>query len=288
MRRQRWLAPILAGGGVALLASVVTLVPQFVGNPSLPPAQGVSAGSAFTPIAGTLVPDGRDDRFRHSVDLVIENAEQLELHNEQMLSNPDRFDGMVIGIAFVEDGRTIDGGKQLANLDEADTNSSRAAPEPSSCDRSIGQPSDDEIGVWLNCSDAGTLAGFYVSVSEPGSARQSPEERIQDLLEAYGRYQLPESLADLGYMAPPEIFADVAFDVEIKSDVIGVNVIDVKDATTFEQRFPDFANSIVASALSVLPGATVRLTLNGECGDFAAAAGSDGFCSFDRSSLEKP
>lgn len=250
-------------GIIAGLAVVVACV-----SPALFAA--VSAKPQADPqVTGTLVSDSRDARFSEPVDLVIEDAHQLERHTAEYDVHPEWFEGMAIGIAFTADDVLAGGGDAAAKVDEkraGETTSTQVK-----CATDLAEPFAGAPGQWYRCGGSGHSGAYFIprdTTPEADLITQVAAD-ITALSDA-----LDPKLADLGY-------------VTAGSDDVRLNgvVADAGDRRLHLSFGPgittiisdeggaiiDYQEQVLRTVSQHLSGWTTVFQIDGDCQRFAAA-----------------
>jgi hypothetical protein len=225
-------------------------------------------------LAGTVVADGRDPRFEHSVDLIIETPKEMQKHNEQFLAHPEWFDGVDIGVGYT--GPDV---KDQQAQDQADASAPKDAPE---CATDLATGRDAR---WVLCEGSGELAAYGV----PGPrAEGSPVEMLERSLNVV-QDPLSDDLSRLGYRTPGSSLTRMRATVAALD--AGRAVVDLagavepaSDSEYLDTDVVGYVNALLVTSLQVAGSA--QFTLNGSCEAFAAWASVQG-CVLTQSDMQR-
>lgn len=263
------LLTVAAGG----LASVST--PGAASDESASPRAFHGSSQLITtqPLPGRI----DDPRFDVPVDLLIEDGSAWERHVAQAVQDPQRFDGMVIGVVLDPAAPATVGGLAAAEADVASLAALGLSLDPPPlppCARDLADPPPlGEFGTWLVCPESGTFASYFVP-------RPSPTDQIgrtggidEAVLSALNELRNPLSLREqaLGYYSGlegwPDTFraADVdgegRLNIDILSDVTSLKLASASVSAAFLEQ-------VLRTALSFPAVQSVHLTLDGNCEAF--------------------
>lgn len=288
-----WKRPGVARGGLALLG--VTLV-----SLAAPVGEGIDfADTGTVRQVATQHPSGRDADagFPVPVHLVIDSGGEWDAHVHTAVADPQRFDGMVIGVVLDPEDPITAGGEAAREADQQALIALGLDPEslPTSrppCAEDLAPPPPlGGFGTWLLCPGTGTGGAYFVPRPAPQrleTGALTAEEGILLTLDELRKPLTPTEKA-LGYYSvldgAPDIFRSVQLGVDGELNIeLYPSVHDL--GVRYISTLTDFLEQVARSAFSFPAVRSVRVTVQGSCASFSTEV-SPGCHILTRSDLQK-
>lgn len=267
-------------GGLGVLAVLLGSVaaPIATGNAASDPRSARVDTQAGEVGAQDLPGPQEDARFPVPVNLVIDSEREWDAHVAAAVADPQRFDGMVIGVVLDPEDPITAGGEAAREADQQALIALGLDPEslPTSrppCAEDLAPPPPlGGFGTWLLCAGTGTGGAYFVPRPAPGleTGALTVEEGIALTLDELRKPLTPTEKA-LGYYSvldgAPDIFRSAQLEVDGELTIAlypRVHNLGLEYTTTQA----DFTEQVARSAFSFPAVRSVRLTVQGSCAAF--------------------